>query len=816
MTKFAPKIEVDSNIKVPNLGVGDVSSKSLFEQVGTVLGQGSQIADGLVQRKIEKEARGIFDEANAPFDTLIGDLPTEIKNSEGNLSRIQTAFEQGKLSDTAYYSKLVAGTKSLKSKFPGYTGEIDNIIQKVTGVRPANALRNAALAQLNKAATSEQKKQDDFFDFLSKQGNMEALQGKYPDVLSNPDRYLQDDNLRQEVLNHVVSYHGEKAKIDDTLKKLTLDEKVFQENQRVVEGKINQYLGAKVTESISGLNTVLKNEYNNNIYEMLAKGVEIPPAELQALLGQLNGRRNSLYAQLQSEIISNSNGMISQTELKAQMDAAFIPMDDLISSITNKEFGIAGIASRTAEHIQDLGMLDLLKSSGSIRFYHDLGKISPELRDQFLLSEAGGHLQTSIQNTLSSIAMQNMLDSTTSLSEEMGMIITNGSASSDQKAVATLRFVDNIATQLGDAKGDRNVFAEVFDKTYSDQDIFKHLGNQSQVKVFNKLTNPKITNRIMASGDTEMINKYVSWVKTQPKLLGDFRILANDVNSIRHTREFLDAEINEKGELVVSIDEAKFDEFASGANVVPRDEMTTAIQKTLNNITTFNNSLENVRKVLSANGDDLQEEMEGIISDTIGDIDAREDSWFQWVADIIGSGPQISTGDESSVTAKKSFQKWFRENPEFFSLENTSFKQGEEKAPSVKQSLMRDLGLEDHIAAGIVGNLQHESGNFKSLQEKNPLVKGSRGGFGWAQWTGPRRKAFEKWAKERNLDVTSDAANYGFLLHELTQTGEKKVLKALQRTKTAEEAAEIFSNVFLRPGIPHMSSRKRFAKKLVG
>ena len=121
--------------------------------------------------------------------------------------------------------------------------------------------------------------------------------------------------------------------------------------------------------------------------------------------------------------------------------------------------------------------------------------------------------------------------------------------------------------------------------------------------------------------------------------------------------------------------------------------------------------------------------------------------------------------------------------------------------------LMRDFDLTPAQAAGMVGNLDHESGGFASLQEIDPTVEGSRGGYGYAQWTGPRRRAFESWATENGLDPTSYEANYGFLKHELTATPEGAVIDKLRGTSSPDEAARVFSETFLRPGIPHMDSR---------
>lgn len=126
--------------------------------------------------------------------------------------------------------------------------------------------------------------------------------------------------------------------------------------------------------------------------------------------------------------------------------------------------------------------------------------------------------------------------------------------------------------------------------------------------------------------------------------------------------------------------------------------------------------------------------------------------------------------------------------------------------------LMKDFSLSVEDAAAIVGNAGHESGGFKSLQEIKPLVKGSRGGYGIMQWTGPRRREAEAYW-ERNKLVPSDMmSNYKFLYVELSGP-EGKVLPKLRATVGLDKKVEVFSSVFLRPGIPHMDSRKVWARR---
>lgn len=126
--------------------------------------------------------------------------------------------------------------------------------------------------------------------------------------------------------------------------------------------------------------------------------------------------------------------------------------------------------------------------------------------------------------------------------------------------------------------------------------------------------------------------------------------------------------------------------------------------------------------------------------------------------------------------------------------------------------LMADFDVEKLDAAAVFGNAGQESGGFKSLQELKPLVPGSRGGFGIMQWTGPRRREFEAYCKKTGKNPVDMQTNYDFLFVEL-KGPEGKVLPKLRAAKTLDQKTEVFMATFLRPGIPHLDSRKRWALK---
>jgi len=124
-------------------------------------------------------------------------------------------------------------------------------------------------------------------------------------------------------------------------------------------------------------------------------------------------------------------------------------------------------------------------------------------------------------------------------------------------------------------------------------------------------------------------------------------------------------------------------------------------------------------------------------------------------------------------------------------------------------------GIPLHIAQGIVANMKAESGLNPGINEINPIVEGSRGGYGLNQWTGPRRRQYEAFAAERGVPLDDLQAQLDFTLWELQNT-ERGAWEKLQGAESATDAARIYSEAFLRPGIPHMENRLAYAAEIAG
>lgn len=123
-----------------------------------------------------------------------------------------------------------------------------------------------------------------------------------------------------------------------------------------------------------------------------------------------------------------------------------------------------------------------------------------------------------------------------------------------------------------------------------------------------------------------------------------------------------------------------------------------------------------------------------------------------------------------------------------------------------------DCSLDD--ACAVFGNLAHECKGFTTLQEEKPLVKGSRGGFGWAQWTGSRRREYEAYCERNGFNPAHDEANYKFLYVELKLKGYGLAVSNLDRYQALAAKVEAFERAFLRSGIKHYPSRIDWALKV--
>lgn len=125
-----------------------------------------------------------------------------------------------------------------------------------------------------------------------------------------------------------------------------------------------------------------------------------------------------------------------------------------------------------------------------------------------------------------------------------------------------------------------------------------------------------------------------------------------------------------------------------------------------------------------------------------------------------------------------------------------------------------DMKCGKYDAVAVFGNSGQETLGWTKLQEMKPIVPGSRGGYGWMQWTGARRLQFERFCATRGYKTNDFEANYQFLLHELRNTPEGKAMRAMFAKVSLDDKVVAFEQNFLRAhkDYKHYDSRRAWAK----
>jgi len=123
-------------------------------------------------------------------------------------------------------------------------------------------------------------------------------------------------------------------------------------------------------------------------------------------------------------------------------------------------------------------------------------------------------------------------------------------------------------------------------------------------------------------------------------------------------------------------------------------------------------------------------------------------------------------------------------------------------------------------AAAIAGNFAHEAGPRGridyGINEIKPTVKGSRGGYGAAQWTGPRRVGLEQFAKKNGLSVSDRETQMKYFDQERSGA-EKGAFNKLQKTGDVNSATKSFMQNYERPraSTANLANRQHHAQEIL-
>lgn len=126
----------------------------------------------------------------------------------------------------------------------------------------------------------------------------------------------------------------------------------------------------------------------------------------------------------------------------------------------------------------------------------------------------------------------------------------------------------------------------------------------------------------------------------------------------------------------------------------------------------------------------------------------------------------------------------------------------------IAMAFFEDNGWTKEQAAGIVGNLMHESGLNPDQHQLNDGPA-----YGLAQWENPRKRDLFRFAEKTGKPESDLDTQLQFIQHELN-TSEAAAARRLRAAQVVDEATTVFCVWYERPSKPHLASRLGYARKI--
>lgn len=327
----------------------DRGPAALIEGIGNTFMSAVKGFDNLIKEDIETQildaeetinAQHGLDPYNKSADFLNSskDYPAEIDREVAALTRLKKAKESGSFDEKSYYTNLLAVSRRLRNQYGSYRDVIDQKMQAITGVDPANAILRMIDGEQKAAQRAAQAKLDANQKFALQ--NLEYLHGKVKDPLNAPIEVTAPIVAAQQRRDYEVKVARDRYELD------------------AAAGKAQERQGDALLAA-----TVAKEETDRGI----RLGGAVDPSNPQAGMSQLITIMNTPYNELTPDMQDKATQMVAMLEAqnierkrqysthfsgKASREAIngqFKQWDDEIAVVKGWTTGTASVAGRLYE-----------------------------------------------------------------------------------------------------------------------------------------------------------------------------------------------------------------------------------------------------------------------------------------------------------------------------------------------------------------------------------------------------------------------------------------------------------------------------------
>lgn len=637
MASFNPDPQV-SELQARDLtgvskGTGtDRTFESLFSGIGDLIGGAAKTADNAITNRIEKDARYGFEALNDEVGMSTDTVPAGLTQSSEGLQKLALAHMQGKVTQEYYYQRLASTLKGLRTKYPGYEKEVDNIVQNVTGTRPANAFRDALFANIEsqqRAAATASGKWD---TWAAQKENSEVLGVLYPDFWTNQDKYASDE-AKNQIRANVSQYQGRIRIAEDTVKLQSSDKAVARPQVgRLFSTISNGYIvGGSEAAGIDSPNV------QNMLQSALSDGT-IDQNEKEGILGLLSQVKAKAQVDMRNKVASSDWGSnFNSQEINEEIKNALAPIEEMEALVTSDNVSAAVRIAERNKAVTDQATADLYSKFPELGPASAVRNISQVAADTIVndIIEKSGSGVDFINKVLGKDLISGVAGGQISLSQVTNRVAESQGKTATEKQQILSQVLDGTTSILAapDASPQvklstvRSVYSDKLDETWAavDDSTGGATGTSQRFRLYNKMFNPEITKQVAALNDPEALHMYTSAAVDKFQQIPEFRRAASTLNQDlpynRYTKVEYDPERN-RLKFMVNREALRNTGFFTRTG---QAEDAAAIGSTVDKI---NQALNIVVPIIEANGADETEGVTTLFRDLNLDLNGGKQTGF--------------------------------------------------------------------------------------------------------------------------------------------------------------------------------------------
>lgn len=615
MASFNPDVQVQQPEEFLGYskGIGtNRTAETLFEGAGAVLEGAVQGADAIVQQNIRKTASSEVDKIRTLFgvdatEAVSSGTPPEIAAGRAEIEKLQLARQSGTVRDSYYYGKLQSVVKGLRSRYPGYEEQIDNIIQDITGVTPANAIISQLMQEAESAKSSADQEAARWQSYLDQR--QKYLPFVAADLYENPAKY--DTPEGKAFIRSEIS----KLEADDYL----IDQKRATIGLEMEQGNLDD---RKIIQTARLEAATLGNKYANGTYNTvngnypeLAKTIKtvaergFPEGnELLEIRQGVAVMRQALDQEIQGALSrpidpnkpDNYFSLLGSEDIAEFKKVAYAPLEALEDALVNENYGLLTLNAAVTKASGDAEQRRLMENLGVVQKAKAITDLfgTEVWNTQLMAGDSLSDFQTAISTYMSADPIVGGVT--------LGQAISNARPHVTDPQAYT-KAMDQMKEWIENPTTNPDLANQAAFAVFSpaNMEMLNQFNKDQRIAVFNQFVNPKATAAIQALAATKgpmVWNNYRNWAYTNFSSL--FQSAASDAQNAIQFRKYLDVRFNpEAGQFVVkqnkSIDLNADPNFL---NVVTERFLS---KNAIKGVTDLNRALSSIKSVVEAEGTDL-------------------------------------------------------------------------------------------------------------------------------------------------------------------------------------------------------------------